>query len=120
MISKSNVEPDAATVAYVRRLTVARAFHDAASRIGAGQLAPRQIAELKIWQGDLDRLQSGLAKNIEQYLSQSATAQSSNTTSTSKEFTSKINSVRACGRQLAGEYYELAIGTARIETQTSK
>lgn len=114
VIAKSKVEPDAQTVAFVRRLSVARAFHDAASRIGAAQLNAQQVAELQSWKNDLDGSQQELIANIEDYLRPITLSRAGPSTTTSKS----INSARACSAQLRGERYELSRGTARITTET--
>ena len=62
--------PDYKTVAYVRRLTVANAFLEAAAKIGlnTGQLVPEQLGELYKWKSDLVQVQSGMIANIGKYL----------------------------------------------------
>lgn len=105
--------PDHKTVAYVRRLTVARAFLEAAAKIGGAQLAPEQIAELHKWKSDLDKVQYGMIANIESYLG-SFSRSNSKTSSNTKD----IDAVYACGKMLKGEKYELAQGTASITTES--
>jgi len=104
--------PDHKTVAYVRRLTLARAFLEAAGKAGAVQLTPPQVAELRNWHSNLDTSRLALIASIELYL-KSVQATSSKSTSN----TSKIDWARACGRQLQAEKYELANGMATITSE---
>lgn len=104
--------PDHKTVAYVRRLTLARAFLEAAGKAGTAQLTPPQVVELRKWHSDLDTARVALIASIQAYL-KSVQATSSNTTSKS----SKFKEAFACSRQLEAEKYELARGMATITSE---
>lgn len=107
--------PDHKTVAYVRRLTVANAFLDAAAKAGVNtdDLTPQQMNELAKWKSDLGQVQFAMIANIRNYLGTKSRSRSSTTSSTQD-----IDSVRACTVLLQGEKYELARGTASVSTES--
>lgn len=118
VIAESGHNPNAETMAYVRRLTAARKFHEAVGLAGGDQLTPSQVSELRKWGYDLGQLQQGLVKNVKRYLSLDGQGiNQSDTQVDEKTQTRSINQGRACLQQLEGERYELQTGKAFVTTE---
>ena len=60
--------PDRESLAYVRRLTVAQSFLQAAFEIAATKYSAVQLVELRTWKKNLDELQGTLVGSIRLYL----------------------------------------------------
>jgi hypothetical protein len=56
------------SLAYIRRMTLAQAFFDAASRIAASDYAPVQVAELTQWRSTLNKVQGTLLSNMDAFI----------------------------------------------------
>lgn len=68
-------KPTSETVAYVRRLKLSMAFLRAAIGVRGQNWNSQEFATAQKWYGDLDQLKSQLDRQIQKYLSQSATIQ---------------------------------------------
>ncbi len=106
--SSSLHAPGADTMAYVRRMKVAREFQAAAAKIVWQKYSSVQQAEMNRWQKDLKDSHQSLADNIQAFLSREKVTQRKVLSSDS---TFQDNSLVGayCGRQLAGERYAVSI-----------
>jgi hypothetical protein len=103
--------PGTEMLAYLRRLNLARKMLSAAVRSNAKELTPPQWTQVVEQDQKLLELRDGFEATITAYvISLNRVSQSSSSN------TSKVNSVGACGAQLAGERAELRAGTASVQT----
>jgi hypothetical protein len=107
----AKIEPNTETLAYIRRLTVARHFLFAAIRGYAGNITPLQLTEAASQKKNLDDLRDTYSSNVAQYL-----AALNFRTKSTKSKTNNRYLVDACNIQLAAEPRSLAKGTATSST----
>lgn len=65
---RSEATPTSETLTYARRLKVARRFLEATAKNAAGRLSPRQLAELKQWDAELNQHHQGIVAKIQRFL----------------------------------------------------
>jgi hypothetical protein len=99
--------PDTQTLAYIRRLNLARAMLGAAARSNAPDLSPVEWSQLETQDRQLLGMRDRLSMMVNRYLKQLNYSDTQQTISEKER-----SSVAACSAQLAGERKELAAGTA--------
>jgi hypothetical protein len=102
--------PDADLLAYIRRLTLARAMLSAAARSNAPDLTAQQWNELGGEEQQLVTLQNAFSQRVQNYLASLKTSSASQ----SVDDFDKIRFSKICGTQLAGIQAEMLSGTAQM------
>lgn len=108
--------PDAELLAYIRRLTLARAMLNAAARSNAPDLSAQQWTELGGEEQQLVTLQNAFSLRVQNYL---ASLKTSSTSQSVDDF-DKIRFSKICGSQLAGIQTEMLAGTAHMAVFKTK
>jgi hypothetical protein len=107
--------PDSEMLAYIRRLTLARAMLNAAARSNASDLTAQQWTELGAEEQQLLTLQKGFSQRVQNYLDSLKTSNTSQTVDLDK-----VQFSRICGIQVAGIREELLAGTAQVAVFKTK
>ena len=107
--------PGTETLAYIRRLNLARAMLNAAARSNAQELSLSEWLQLEAQDRQLLAMRNRLSLKVSRYVA------TLNSTSVNKTMTEQQRTnVAACILQLAGEQRELAAGTAKVQTFSVK
>jgi len=103
----AKIDPTVETLAYIRRLSVARHFLYAAIRSNAAEINQIQLAEAMVQKENLDKLRNVYSSNVADYLASLNYSKQSTTSKTTGKWW-----LDGCRQQLAKEPQALATGGA--------